>query len=60
MSTKTYSTDEAAEVLGVPYSTLAQQAREGRAGDLRPFQIGDRWRWPRRLVDAKAEGREVA
>ncbi len=56
MSTRFYSASEAAEILGVPYSTLCEQAREGRVKYLRPLQVGARWRFPKKILDALAEG----
>lgn len=53
---KPYNSREASDRLGCPQSTLLEQAREGRIEHLRPFQIGSRWYFPRRLVDALANG----
>ena len=53
---RTYTLREVADILGVPYSTLAQQVREGKADHLRPIRVGTRTVFPRIHIDHLTEG----
>lgn len=56
---KTYTVSEAARILGIPESTLYRQLRDGNADHLRPIRVGV-WRLPRRVIDALANGEDIA
>lgn len=56
---KTYTVSESALILGIPESTLYRQLRDGKAEHLRPIRVGV-WRLPRRIIDALANGEEIA
>jgi len=45
-----YSTDEAAEVLGVHRNTIKNRIKEG---ELQAFKIGRQWRIPREALEFK-------
>ena len=53
---RTYTLREVATILGVPYSTLAEQARTGRADHLRPIRVGTRTVFPRTHIDHLTQG----
>lgn len=52
-STRTYTAQEVADMLGVALSTLIRQTRAGQLKELRPIQVGNRFLFPRTTVDQR-------
>lgn len=48
----TYSTREAAEILGYSRVTLARHVKDGTAEHLRPIIVGRNIRFPKATIDA--------
>lgn len=53
---RAYTLPEAADLLGIPVSTLYQQAREGRCSELQPIRVGRTTRFPKQHIDRLVEG----
>lgn len=51
--TKYYTIREAAEILGIPKSTLYRHAREGQLKHLKAFRIGTKTFIPKNKIDPK-------
>ncbi len=52
-TTRTYTSQEVADMLGVALSTIIRQARAGKLKELRPLQVGNRFLFPRAIVDQR-------
>ncbi|WP_411708666.1 helix-turn-helix domain-containing protein [Corynebacterium sp. LaCa116] len=50
-STRTYTAQEVAGMLGVALSTLLRHTRAGKLQELHPIQVGNRIVFPRTIVD---------
>lgn len=52
-ATRTYTAQEVAGILGVALSTLLRQVRAGKLQELQPIQVGNRFLFPRTIVDQR-------
>ena len=52
-STRTYTAQEVADILGVALSPLLRHTRAGKLQELHPIQVGNRIVFPRTIVDQR-------
>lgn len=53
-TSRTYSAQETADILGISKSTICKWAREGKAQQLAPIKLGTAIRFPRAVIDKLA------
>ena len=53
---RTYSSAEAAAILGIGKSTLTRHVSEGTADHLHPVRVGSTLRFPKNIIDNLADG----
>lgn len=53
-TSRTYSAQETADILGISKSTICKWAREGKAQQLAPIKLGTAIRFPRAVIDQLA------
>ena len=53
-TSRTYSAQETADILGISKSTICKWAREGKAQQLAPIKLGTAIRFPRTVIDKLA------